>query len=81
MKRLLVAVAVLLVMGCVRAEVFEVDLWNGLLVGQQEVPANTSAAQGGEAGLGIRYNSESNELMINVAYGMFGWNQIGRAHV
>jgi len=76
MKRLLVAVAVLLVMGCVRAGVFEVDLWNGLLIGQQEVPANTSVAQGGEAGLGIRYNSESNELMINVAYGMFGWSRL-----
>lgn len=76
MKRLLVAVAVLLVAVCVRAEVFQVDLWNGLLVGQQEVPASSSAAQGGEVGLGIVYNSESNELLINVAYGMFGWNRL-----
>ncbi len=74
MKRLLMAVGVLAVAACVQASVVQVDLWNGLLTGDQGAPPSGSAAQGGEFGFGISYNEDSNQLLLNVVYGTFGWS-------
>ncbi len=48
----------------------------GGLAGTNAVPSNASTAGGGEAGHGILYNDDTNELEVNVFYGMFGCTRL-----
>lgn len=55
------------------ATIWDVDFVSGLMVGDNEVPAVSTKAQGGELGTGLRYDDGLNKLEINVGYGAFGW--------
>ncbi|MBL9173209.1 MAG: CHRD domain-containing protein [Verrucomicrobiales bacterium] len=77
MKNLISAMAVV---GCclsaAQATTWDVTLELNGLNGGNEVPANGSTATGGGVGVGIRYDDVSNELSVNVAYGLFGFNPL-----
>lgn len=76
MKRLLVAAGVISAVTFAQAEVFQFDLWTGMLTGDQEVPPNATTASGGEVGDGLLYDDVTNKLDVNVAYGMFGFSPL-----
>lgn len=59
-----------------RAEVIQIDLWTGQLSGANEVPPNNTTATGGEQGGGITYDTATQTLTLNLAYGLFGYQPL-----
>ncbi|MFO1459033.1 MAG: CHRD domain-containing protein [Verrucomicrobiota bacterium] len=77
MKNLISAMAVV---GCclsaAQATTWDVTLELNGLNGGNEFPVKDTTATGGGVGVGIRYDDVSNELSVNAAYGLFGFNPL-----
>ncbi len=60
-----------------QAAIVDVNFAEGGLTGLAAVPPNASTATGGEVGpIGLRYDDVTNQLDVNLAYGLFGFNPL-----